>query len=142
MMFFITSYDVNLDYFSVLYCCACLQNGAQLIGLNKDRHFYYGKCLIPASGCTLRFLETATGKQATIIGKPSSFMFEIIAKEHDLKLCETVMIGDSMESDILMGINANIDTILVLSGVTKLDQISSFNYSPSLVLDSLSSIIE
>ena len=52
------------------------------------------------------------------------------------------MIGDSMESDILMGINANIDTILVLSGVTKLDQISSFNYSPSLVLDSLSSIIE
>jgi 4-nitrophenyl phosphatase len=136
----IVAYDVNFDYYSALYCCACIQNGADFIGLNKDRYFIYNDNLIPASGCTLQFMQTATGKTPKIIGKPMPFMFELIADEHSLIREETVMIGDSMESDILMGINASIDTILVLTGVTTLDTLENYNHRPSITIDSLGCI--
>jgi phosphoglycolate/pyridoxal phosphate phosphatase family enzyme len=137
----VIAYDVNFDYYAALYCSACLQNGAAFIGLNADRFFIFGKMRIPASGCSLRFLETATGKQAEIIGKPLSFMFELIAEEHGLDLTKTVMIGDSMESDIMMGINSGIDTILVLSGVTSRDGIEKYEHRPSYVMECLGDLL-
>jgi 4-nitrophenyl phosphatase len=136
----IIAFDLNFDYYSALYCCACIQNGADFIGINKDRYSIYNDNIVPASGCTLQFMQTATGKTATIIGKPMTFMFELIADEHNLTREETVMIGDSMESDILMGINANIDTILVLTGVTTLGNLENYSYRPSIVLESLGCI--
>ena len=129
---------------SAVYCCGdvlpCLQNGADFIALNEDRHFIFGTSIIPASGCTVKFLETATGKQAYVIGKPNRFIFDMIAEEHGLERGKTVMIGDNMESDILMGINSEIDTALVLSGVTSKEQINEFSYRPSYVLDCLGDI--
>src|SRR5574343_236475 len=81
----VIAYDPNFDYFSALYASACVQNGAALIGLNKDRFFIFGTSMIPASGCSIKFIETACGKSANFIGKPLRFLFDIICDEHQLE---------------------------------------------------------
>lgn len=136
----VVAYDVNFDYFSALYCCACIQNGAELVGLNLDRFFIYGSSLIPASGCVAKFIETATKKVPQIVGKPMPFMIDIIVEEHGLDRNKMVMIGDSMESDIMLGINSGIDTILVLSGVTAQSDLERYTFRPTLIMESLGSL--
>lgn len=138
----VIAYDPNFDYFSGLYASACVQNGAALIGLNKDRFFIFGTSMIPASGCSIKFIETACGKNASFVGKPLRFLFDMIAQEHQLEPSRCLMIGDSMESDVLFGINSGIDTCLVLSGVTKEDGISKYEFRPNYVMDSLAGVMK
>ena len=138
----IAAFDMNFDYFSALYCCACIQNGADFIGLHLDRFAIYGDIKVPATGCIVKFIETATGKKAKIIGKPTDFMFNVIEEEYKIDRHKTVIIGDSMDSDIKMGINCNIDTILVLSGVTKLQDLLKYDYGPNFILNTLAEIVQ
>jgi 4-nitrophenyl phosphatase len=137
----VVAYDVNFDYYSALYCSACIQNGASLIGLNKDRFFIFGTSMIPASGCSISFIETASNKKANFIGKPLRFLFDIIREERNLDPERTLMIGDSMESDVLFGINSGIDTCLVLSGVTKEENLHGFEFRPNYVLENLAKVV-
>ena len=138
----VVAYDINFDYFGALYCAACIQNGAKMVGLNQDRFFIFGKSIIPASGCSISFIEMATGVKADIVGKPVRFMFDIIVQEQGIDPKRTLMIGDSMESDILFGINSGIDTALVLSGVTTLEKVETFSHRPDYILDCLGKVIE
>jgi HAD superfamily hydrolase (TIGR01450 family) len=136
----IVAYDEGFNYFSSLYLSACVQNGASLIGLHRDRCSISEKLIFPASGCWIKFMETATGLQARILGKPMIDLFSLIQEENEINVNRTVMIGDSMESDVLFGISSGIDTALVLTGVTSFNEIKKFDYSPKYVFSSLRSI--
>lgn len=76
----VTAYDANFDYFAALYCCACLQNGANFIGMSLEGSFICGTSILPGSGNTLKFIETATGKRPYVVGKPMPFLFDIIVE--------------------------------------------------------------
>lgn len=82
-------------------------------------------------------LETATGVKAFSVGKPSPYMMRAARKELGLATDETTMIGDTMETDILGGVQLGMHAALVLSGGTKREDLIRYAYQPDLVVASL-----
>ncbi len=86
-------------------------------------------------------ISKATGAQPYFIGKPNPMMFRSAMDRIDARAESTVMIGDRMDTDVVAGIEAGLETILVLTGSTKADQIARFPYKPSRVLDSIADVV-
>ncbi len=85
-------------------------------------------------------LESATGVKAFSVGKPSPVMMRAARKELGLRAEETTIIGDTMETDILGGVQLGYRTVLVLSGGTKSEDLLHYAYRPDLVLDSIAEL--
>jgi NagD protein len=116
--------------------------GAKLIATNLDPNCPTQNGLRPGCGAMVAMLETATGVKAFSVGKPSPVMMRAARKELGLTTDETSMIGDTMETDILGGVQLGFHTILVLSGGTKLDDLPRYAYRPELVVESLAELAE
>lgn len=116
--------------------------GAQLIATNLDPSCPTENGIRPGCGAIVAMIETATGKEAFSVGKPSPIMMRVARKHLDLATDETIMIGDTMSTDILGGNQMGYKTILVLSGGTKQEEISNFAYSPDYVVKDISCIPE
>jgi NagD protein len=87
-------------------------------------------------------LETAAGVKAFSVGKPSPVMMRAARKELGLSTDETSMIGDTMETDILGGVQLGFHTILVLSGGTRADDLPRYAYRPEVVTESLGELAD
>ena len=114
-----------------------LMDRAKLIATNLDPTCPTQFGTRPGAGATVAYLETATGCQAMNLGKPSPIMMRAARKELGLVTSQTVMIRDTMEMDILGGVQMGYRTILVLSGSTKEEDLSNFSYHPDLILESI-----
>jgi len=80
-------------------------------------------------------IELSTGRKAYFVGKPNPLMMRQAMKRLGATREETAIIGDRMDTDMIAGIETDIETVLVLSGVTKRDEISAFAYAPRHVLE-------
>ena len=109
--------------------------GAKLIATNLDPNCPTQNGLRPGCGAMVAMLETATGVKAFSVGKPSPVMMRAARKELGLATDETTMIGDTMETDILGGVQLGFHTVLVLSGGTKPDDLPRYAYRPEMVVD-------
>ena len=110
--------------------------GARLIGTNPDMSGpTEGGILVPACGALVAPVECATGKNAYFVGKPNPLMMRHGLRRLNSNREETVIIGDRMDTDIQAGVESEIETVLVLSGVTKKEEISKFPYQPRHVLE-------
>lgn len=116
--------------------------GAKLIGTNLDPNCPTQHGTRPGCGATLAYLEAATGKKAFSLGKPSPVMLRMARKELMLSTSQTVMIGDTMETDILGGVQMGYQTVLVLSGGTRRSDLANFAYCPGMVLDSVAELAD
>ena len=116
--------------------------GAKLIATNLDPNCPTQNGLRPGCGAMVAMLETATGVKAFSVGKPSPVMMRAARKELGLTTDETSMIGDTMETDILGGVQLGFHTILVLSGGTRLDDLPRYAYRPELIVESLNELAE
>jgi NagD protein len=85
-------------------------------------------------------LETATGVKAFSVGKPSPVMMRAARKELGLATEDTTMIGDTMETDIVGGVQLGYRTVLVLSGGTKREDLLRYAYRPDLIVDSIADL--
>jgi NagD protein len=116
--------------------------GAMLIATNIDPNCPTDQGLRPGCGAMVAMLETATGVKAFSVGKPSPLMMRAARKELGLATDETIMIGDTMETDILGGVQLGFHTVLVLSGGTRREDLSSYAYRPEFVAESLGEYAE
>lgn len=116
--------------------------GSKLIATNLDPNCPTHNGLRPGCGAMVAMLEIATGVKAFSVGKPSPVMMRAARKELGLTTDETTMIGDTMETDILGGVQLGFHTVLVLSGGTKADDLQRYNYRPDVVVDSLAEIAD
>jgi NagD protein len=115
-----------------------IQKGAKLIATNLDPSCPTANGSIrPGCGAMVAMLETATGVKAFSVGKPSPVMMRAARKELGLSTDETTMIGDTMETDILGGVQLGFRTVLVLSGGTKKEDLDKFGYRPEIVVEHL-----
>jgi NagD protein len=96
--------------------------------------------LRPGCGAIVAMLETATGRRALSVGKPSPVMMRMARSELGVDASRTTMIGDTMETDILGGVQLGYRTILVLSGGTCRDDLERYAYRPDLVVDSIADL--
>jgi NagD protein len=85
-------------------------------------------------------LETASGLKAFSVGKPSPIMLRAARKDLALPTDQTVVIGDTMETDILGGVQLNYKTVLVLTGSTRRDDMMRYAYRPDLIVDSIADL--
>jgi len=114
--------------------------GSKLVATNIDPNCPTAGGLRPGCGAIVAMLETATGRSAFSVGKPSPVMMRAARKELGLATGETIMIGDTMETDILGGVNLGYRTALVLTGSTRRDDLERYAYRPDLVLNSLADL--
>lgn len=116
--------------------------GAKLIGTNPDVNGPIENGIAPATAALIAPIEIATGKKAYFVGKPNPLMMRSALKKLQCQREETVIIGDRMDTDIIAGIESEIDTCLVLSGITTINEIDQFAYSPDFVLNGVEDIIK
>ncbi len=119
-----------------------VRGGARLIGTNPDITGPTEKGIVPATGALISPIEIATGKRAYFVGKPNPVMLRHGIKKLDCHSEDIAFIGDRMDTDIIAGIESNVDTILVLSGVTTLQDIDKFPYRPKYVFSGVGEIIK
>lgn len=118
-----------------------VQHGAKLVATNLDPNCpTKGGGMRPGCGAVAAMIETATGVKAFSVGKPSSIMMRAARKAMGLSAGETTMIGDTMETDILGGVNMGYRTVLVLSGGTRREDLQRFAYRPDLIVDSVADL--
>ena len=117
-------------------------NGAKLIGTNPDLTGPTEKGIVPATGSLIAPIELSTGKKAYFIGKPNPFMMRRAVKFLDATSKDTVIIGDRMDTDIIAGVEAEVDTVLVLSGVTRREDVDRFAYTPKYIMSGLAELVE
>jgi NagD protein len=145
--------DINPDYVVIVetrtYCfekiekaIALVNKGAKLIGANPDTIGVTEKGIMPATGSLVAPIEIATGKKTYFVGKPNPLMLR-----HGLRILgchssDIAFIGDRMDTDIIAGIESNIDTVLVLSGVTGVEDVDNFPYRPKYILNGVGDIIK
>lgn len=115
--------------------------GAKLIATNLDPNCPTQHGTRPGCGAVVALLEKATGVKAFSVGKPSPVMMRAARKELGLDAADTVMIGDTMDTDILGGVQMGYHTVLVLSGSTRREELCHFAYRPDLVVSSLADLV-
>ena len=149
----ITMNNVNPDYVVVgeshsytyetlVKAVNLVRKGARLIGTNPDLTGPVEDAIIPATGALISPIELATENKAYFIGKPNPLMMRNALKILGSRREDTVIIGDRMDTDIIAGIESEIETVLVLSGVTHREHIERYAYRPHLVLNGVGAILE
>lgn len=119
-----------------------INKGAKLIGTNPDITGPTERGIMPATGALISPIEIATGKKAYFVGKPNPLMLRHGIKMIGCHSDEIAFIGDRMDTDIIAGIESNVDTVLVLSGVTSPEDIDRFPYRPKYVLNGVADLVK
>jgi NagD protein len=115
--------------------------GAKLIATNPDPNCpTHNGGTRPGCGAIVAMLEAATGVKAFSVGKPSPVMLRAARKELGLRTDQTIVIGDTMETDILGGVQLGFKTVLVLSGGTARADLGRYAYRPDKVVDSIADL--
>ena len=115
-------------------------SGAKLIATNLDpspKRKGWANLGIKA---IVKMIEEATGKKAFSVGKPSPVMMRAARKYLGLEASETIIIGDTMDTDILGGVQLGYTTILTLSGVSHENMLDDYAFKPDLVVDSVAEL--
>lgn len=131
-----TSYNYEL----VKKAVRLIHGGARFILTNPDPNGPSEGGIVPGAGALAAMIEKATGMAPLVIGKPNPLMIRMALNYLDVHSEETTMIGDRMETDIAAGVMSGLETILVLSGVTKEEDICRFPYRPTTTYDSVAEI--
>lgn len=120
----LVGYDENFTFMKLAKAC-CYLRSPECLFLATDPdpwHPLTGGRVTPGSGSLTAALETASSRKATVIGKPSRFMFECISSQFGLDPARSLMIGDRLETDVLFGSNCGLTTVLTLTGVSTLEE--------------------
>ena len=144
--------DVNPDYVvvgegkaysldSLTKATNLVLGGAKLIGANSDLTGPVDCGIAPACGALVSPIELATGARAYFCGKPNPLMMRTGLRLLNCHSADAVMVGDRMDTDILSGLESELDTVLVLTGVTSLSDLEKFPYKPKYVLKDVGEII-
>jgi len=124
----IATYNFHINVAKMAVAASYLENPDVLfIGTNRDPKFPFAKnVVLPGTGAFIKAVEVASGRDATILGKPEKFMFQAISEVHKIDPSKTIMIGDRADTDILFGKNNGVRTLMVGSGIHGLKDIQDW----------------
>jgi NagD protein len=115
--------------------------GAHFIATNPDPAGPAESGIVPACGAMAALIAIASGVSPFFIGKPNPLMMRQALNYLGVHSENTVMIGDRMDTDIIAGVQSGMETILVLSGITRRDEVRRFPYQPTHIVDSVADIV-
>jgi NagD protein len=119
-----------------------IAGGARFIATNPDPTGPSPGGPLPATGSVAALITRATGVEPYFVGKPNPLMMRSALNALQAHSETTAMIGDRMDTDIVAGLEAGMETILVLSGVTTAAEAERFPYRPSRIVNSVADLID
>ena len=119
-----------------------IDGGARFIATNPDPSGPSAAGKLPATGSVAALISTATGRKPYFIGKPNPLMMRSALNRLEAHSETTIMIGDRMDTDIISGLEAGLRTVLVTTGSTRPDQVDTFPYRPTRVVESIAELVE
>ena len=114
--------------------------GARFIATNPDVTGPGEGGLVPATGAVAALISAATGVQPYYIGKPNPLIMRTALRTLDAHSEDSVMVGDRMDTDIIIGTESGLETILVLTGVTRREDVARYPYRPTRIVESVADI--
>lgn len=118
-----------------------IQQGARFVATNPDPSGPSEGGIVPACGAMAALLQSASGVAPFFVGKPNPLMMRIALNVLGVHSEDTVMVGDRMDTDIVAGVNSGMATLLVLTGVTRRDEVDRFPYMPTHITDSIADLV-
>ena len=119
-----------------------VDNGARFIATNPDNVGPSPSGPLPATGSVAALIERAVGVKPYYVGKPNQLMIRSALNVLEANSEYTAMIGDRMDTDIVAGLEAGLETILVLSGLTGQTDAERHPYLPSRIVRSVADLID
>src|SRR3954447_19159806 len=125
----------------IAHAIRLIARGARFIATNRDPTGPAPDGPLPATGSVAALISRATGRDPYFIGKPNPLMMRTALNTLEAHSEETAMIGDRMDTDIVAGIEAGLETILVLTGVTSQSETELFPFRPSRSVESVAELV-
>jgi NagD protein len=119
-----------------------VEAGARFIATNPDATGPAPEGPLPATGAVAALISRATGVEPYFVGKPNPLMMRSALNAIDAHSESTAMIGDRMDTDIIAGIEAGLETILVLTGLTSRQDVARYPYQPSRIVESVAELVD
>jgi NagD protein len=116
--------------------------GARFIATNPDATGPAPEGPLPATGAVAALISRATGVEPYFVGKPNPLMMRSALNAIDAHSESTAMIGDRMDTDIVSGLEAGLETILVLTGLTSREDVERYPYQPSRIVESVADLVD
>ncbi|MEH7439111.1 TIGR01457 family HAD-type hydrolase [Neobacillus drentensis] len=135
--FVVVGIDREITYEKLAVACLAVRNGATFISTNGDIAIPTERGLLPGNGSLTSVISVSTQTKPIFIGKPESIIMEQALKVLGTAKEETLMVGDYYDTDILAGMNAGMDTLLVHTGVTTKQLLTGYDRQPTFVVDTL-----
>ncbi len=132
--------DRKLTYGKLTTAFKAILNGAEFIATNEDPSYPVEDGLLPGAGAIVAALAYSTGRKPVVIGKPEPYMLDLIVREHGLDKGKALMVGDKLETDILMAKKEGMMSALVLTGVTGRAEAMEGSVKPDFVVESIREI--
>jgi NagD protein len=130
----------NYSFPRITKAIQLIMEGAIFIASNPDPTGPTEQGVVPACGAMASLIETATGKKPFFTGKPNPLMMRSALNYLGVHSETTTMIGDRMDTDIIAGIESGMHTILVLTGISKREDVSLYPYRPDKICKSIAEI--
>lgn len=137
----VVGFSLDYNYRTLEHASHLVARGAKLIGTDANPTFITKKGLSPGTGALIAPIELATGTKAYYVGKPNPLMTHLALTKLGSTPQETAIIGDRIDTDIIAGIEADITTVLVLSGITTREDLQHWGYRPDYVLEGVRDIV-
>ena len=139
----VLGFDKTLTYEKLVKLCDFVRADLPFIATHPDFNCPVTGGFIPDTGSMLALVKASTGRDPDyVVGKPNRGIVDALARKYGLPLETMAMVGDRLYTDIAVGVNAGITSILVLSGESTLDDLAASDVKPDYVFDDLSGITE
>jgi 4-nitrophenyl phosphatase len=111
--------DRTITYEKLAIASLAIQKGAKFLSTNSDRAVPTERGLVPGNGAITAAISVASDEEPQFIGKPQALFVELAMKQLKVTPEEVLLVGDNLHTDILAGVNARVDTLLVYTGITQ-----------------------
>ena len=132
----------TLNFETIDIAVNMIMKGAKFVATNSDPNCPTSYGIRPGCGAIAAMIQNATGVQPFYIGKPNPIMMRMARKELGLTTAQTTIIGDSMGTDIQGGVQMGYNTVLVLSGGTKMEDTSKYAFRPTRIVNSIADLCD
>jgi NagD protein len=132
------TYSYNLEM--ITHAIRLIGGGARFVATNPDVAGPGEVGIVLACGALAALIEKATGVSPFFVGKPNPLMIRTALNFLNAHSEDTIMIGDTMSTDIVAGVESGLETIVVLTGVTRREDVARFPYQPSRICESVAEI--
>ena len=139
----IVGFDRNINYYKIQYAQLCInEGGAEFIATNCDAVTHLTDAQEWAgNGSMVGAIKGCTGKEPTVVGKPSTLMVDYISEKFGVDKNRMAMVGDRLDTDIVFGKAAEMMTVLTLSGVTDTAKLEKSDVQPDFFVDSIADFL-